>query len=117
MANNRVFYACEAVGFAPQGSTTPIALHGGQSVGINTNFSLTPTNELGQLETYQMVEGVPDIEVTITKVLDGYPLAYLLATQGASYSTLAGRANQRPQVYLSSFPVTILSFLIFRFVF
>ena len=106
MANNRVFYACEAVGFAPQGSNTPIALHGGQSVGINTNFSLTPTNELGQLETYQMVEGVPDIEVTITKVLDGYPLAYLLATQGASYSTLAGRANQRPQVYLSIFPDT-----------
>ena len=106
MANNRTYYACEAVGFAPDGSVTPILLHGGQSIGINTNFSLTPTNELGQLSTYQQVEGIPDIEVTVSKVLDGYPQAYLLATQNAAGSTLAGRSNTKCQVYFSIFPDT-----------
>ena len=106
MANNRVFYACEAIGLAPDGSTTPLLLHGGQSIGINTNFQLTPTNEIGMLQTYDLVEGVPDVEVTIARVLDGYPDTYLLATQGSTGSDLAGRSNSKCQVYFSIFPDT-----------
>ena len=41
-ANNRIFYACQAVGFAKlghSGSDYKVA-HGVQSVGITTNFKL-----------------------------------------------------------------------------
>jgi hypothetical protein len=58
-------------------------VHGAQSVGVTTNFNLEQAFELGQLEIYENIEGLPDVEVTLEKVLDGYPLIYHLATTGA----------------------------------
>lgn len=111
MANNRIFYACQCLGFAPHdsvdGSSNPsgfVAAHGVQSVGINTTFNLEPIFELGQLELYENIEGIPDIELTAQKVLDGHPLLYHLATPNATSPTLVGRSNERCFAALNIYP-------------
>ena len=88
LGNDRVFYATQAVAIAPRGTHSYEYLpehmvHGVQSIGITTNFNLEQVFELGQLEIYENVEGIPDVEVTMEKVVDGYPLAYHMATRGA----------------------------------
>lgn len=106
MPQNRLWWAVEAVGFAAQGSQTFTAAHGVQSVGVTTNFNLDPVFELGQSRIYENLENIPDVEVTMEKVLDGYPLLYHLGTVGAPSATLFGRANQRPTIAMSLFPDT-----------
>ena len=99
MANNRIFYACQAVAIAPcfvahtNGNT--ILVHGLQSVGVTTNFNLEQAFELGQIQIYENIEGLPDVEVTLEKVLDGYPLIYHLASPLATTSNLVGRSKER----------------------
>lgn len=99
MANNRIFYACQAVAIAPcfetatNGNTRLV--HGVQSVGITTNFNLEQAFELGQIQIYENIEGLPDVEVTLEKVLDGYPLIYHLASPQASTANLVGRSKER----------------------
>jgi hypothetical protein len=98
LSNDRVFYATQAVAIAPRG-TNPLdytaihAAHGVQSIGITTNFNLEQVFELGQLEIYENVEGIPDVEVTMEKVVDGYPLIYHMATTGNGGETLASDAT------------------------
>jgi hypothetical protein len=87
MANNRIFYACQAIAVSPFGLDEFTSVHGVQSVGINTTFNLEQAFELGQIDIYENIEGLPDVEVTVEKVLDGYPLLYRLCT----------RANAEPQ--------------------
>lgn len=95
MANKRVFYAIYQVGITTPGSTTFTPVHGVQSLGITTTFNLEQVFELGQVSIYANIENIPEVEVTIEKVLDGYCPVYLLATQGAPTATLVGRANQQ----------------------
>ena len=111
MANKRIYYAIQQVSIG----NPAVPVHGLQSVGVSTNFSLEQVFELGQLEIYQNIEEVPEVEVTLNKVLDGYPLLYTLATEkGAanitgsvgSNATLSGRQNARCDVYLGIFPDT-----------
>jgi hypothetical protein len=113
MANNRIYYAIQQVSMGPDENQT--AVHGLQSVGITTNFNLEQIFELGQLALYQNVENIPEIEVTLNKVLDGYPLLYCLATElgtGINSSLvsegpdLAGRQNARVDVKLGIFADT-----------
>ena len=87
--NKRVFWACTAVSFCTHGlkvdnglvdTTGCTVAYGVQSVGITTNFNLEQVFELGQIQIYENVEAVPDIEITMEKVLDGEPLLYDLAT-------------------------------------
>lgn len=92
LGNDRVFYATQAVAIAPRGTNPKEYLashvaHGVQSIGITTNFNLEQVFELGQLEIYENVEGIPDVEVTMEKVLDGYPLLYHMSTKGANTAT------------------------------
>lgn len=104
MANNRIFYACQAVAVGAMGEEDFTPIHGVQSVGINTTFNLEQAFELGQIQIYENIEGVPDVEVTLEKVLDGYPLIYHLATPSASDSALVNRAVQRSDVVLGIYP-------------
>ena len=79
MANNRIFYASQAVTLTPllqsgntwaeQAVQVPRGL---QSVGITTNFALEQVFQLGQLELYDNIEDVPEVQVTMNKVI--YPL-------------------------------------------
>jgi hypothetical protein len=104
--NNRIFYACQAVSIAPcftHGATGPI-VHGVQSVGITTNFNLEQAFELGQIQIYENIEGTPDVEVTLEKVLDGYPLMYHLASSDATAGSLVNRAARRSCVALGIYP-------------
>jgi hypothetical protein len=83
MANNRIYYAIQQVSFGKNssGSTgVKTSAHGVQSCGITTTFNLEQVFELGQLAIYENVEGTPDIEVTMSKVADGYIPLYCLAT-------------------------------------
>lgn len=108
MANNRIFYACHAVAIAPcfdeHNDGTTQFVHGVQSVGITTSFNLEQAFELGQIQIYENIEGTPDIEVTLEKVLDGYPLIYHLASPKADAPTLTNRASQRCCVSLGVYP-------------
>ena len=111
-SNNRIFYACQAVAIAnmatPTGNYgTGNMIHGLQSVGITTNFNLEQAFELGQIAIYENIEGLPDVEVTLEKVLDGYPLIYHLASTGVNTGTASGlvaRSKQRCDVRLGIFP-------------
>lgn len=106
MSNLRVYYGCEQLGFAIDGSNTYVAAHGVQSCGITTTFNLTQVSELGQIGIYENIEGVPDVEITAEKVLDGYPLLYHLATNGSTAPGLVGRANTKTSAALAIFPDT-----------
>jgi len=84
MANKRIFWACTAIGIATDTATkptspisnSPVFVPGVQSVGISTTFNLEQVFELGQLEIYQDVEEVPDVEITIERVLDEHQALY-----------------------------------------
>lgn len=123
--NNRIFYACQAVAIQPlttgqNGVLNPgtaTILHGVQSVGINTSFNLEQIFELGQIHIYENIEGIPDVEITLEKILDGYPLMYHVATSAvntdsalttpAARASLVGRSKQRCNAYLGLFPDTV----------
>lgn len=105
--NNRIYYAVHQVGLKGDGTdyiwTSGNAVHGVQSVGISTNFNLEQVFELGQLAIYENIEEIPDVEVTLNKVLDGYPLMWHMATVDATVPTLAGRSNSKTMFALSVF--------------
>jgi len=111
--NKRIFYATQAVGIQPfqdGGDITAAEMvHGLQSVGMNTTFNLEQAFELGQIEIYENIEGTPDVEVTLEKVLDGYPLIYHLASVGGLDGTpggsgLVGRSKSQCDLRLGIFP-------------
>jgi hypothetical protein len=91
-SNNRILYSCQAAAIGAQGfvPTTGNMIHGLQSIGITTNFNLEQVFELGQIEIYENIEGTPDVEVTLEKVLDGYPLMYLMASTGVTNTNASG---------------------------
>lgn len=97
--NNRIFYATQAVALKPQNDTGSSLYtsaggwyfpRGVQSAGITTNFGLEQVFQLGQIELYENVEDVPEVEVTMNKVIDGTPPLYLMCMGG---STGIGGAN------------------------
>lgn len=61
---------------------------------------------MGQSEIYEDSERQPDIEMTVERVLDGYPLLWHLATQDAVAGTLQGRSNQRCMLGVSLYDET-----------
>ena len=67
MANNRIFYACQAVVLMQMGYTPSAGgvIKGLQSVGMSSNFTLEQVFEAGQLSIYENLEDVADIEVTL----------------------------------------------------
>lgn len=98
--NNRILYSCQAVKIAQSGSIVGATgmVHGLQSIGMTTSFNLEQAFELGQIEIYENIEGTPDIEVTLEKVIDGYPLIYLMASTGVTgtdASGLVARSKER----------------------
>jgi len=108
---NRIYFANQQVAFKPDGSTSWNVAHGVQSVAVTTTFNLEQAFEIGQLSIYENIEGVPDVEVSCSKVLDGYTLLYHLATDEDSHATahgpdLAGRSNASTVIALGIWPDT-----------
>lgn len=106
MAQNRMYYAVYAAAIAPLGSTSYTSIHGLQSIGVTTRFNLEYIFEIGQLDSYSIIENLPDVEVTAEKVLDGYPLIYHLATYPSTEASLAGRSNAQCHLAVSYFTDT-----------
>ena len=106
MPNQRIFYAVQAVAITPRG-TNPITaahiVHGLQSVGMSSTFTLDQVFEMGQIEIYENIEEVADIEVTLEKVIDGYKLIYDLASNGACKTSIVDASKTRSDVYLGVF--------------
>ena len=85
MANNRIFYAMQQVAVDPQNrkarpasASQYQAVPAVQSVSMTTSFSLEQAFELGQVEIFENIEGVPYIEMTINRLLDGSVPLYVL---------------------------------------
>lgn len=106
MPNNRIFYATHKVGIAPHGSVTHTTVRGLQSAGITTSFNLTQVFEIGQLAIYENIEGIPDVEIQMEKVLDGFAPIYTLATQQGTSATLSGRSAARCNLAMSIYSDT-----------
>src|SRR5688572_25722324 len=103
MNNKRVYFLIEALAIGTHGPASGIFAHGLQDVGMTTSFDLEQILEMGQIETYASVEALPQVELTIEKALDGYPLVYHLATPDATTNTLSNRSNSRCDVSLLIF--------------
>ena len=58
---------------------------------------------MGQIEIYENIEEVADIEVTLEKVIDGYKLIYDLATAGECKTSIVSASKQRSDCYLAVF--------------
>ncbi len=96
MANNRIFYAVQAL----QIGTTWVK--GVQSVGITTNFNLEQVFEMGQLGIYENIQNIPEVEVTAEKVVDGETLLYQAAGATNAQDIVAatsGQVNVRLSIY------------------
>lgn len=115
MANTRVYYATQAVGLTPRNAaddngTTEYYPKGVQSVGISTNFNLEQVFQLGQLEIYDNVENVPDVEVTLQKICDGSKMLYPLCVEGtgtADNKQIGELSTNRVQLALYVFKDTL----------
>lgn len=101
--NKRLFWAVQAVGLADDGSESYTAIKGLQSCGVTTTFNLEQIFEIGQISIYDNVEDTPDVEVTLEKVIDGFPLIYHLATRNATQGSLVGRSTERCILAISTF--------------
>ena len=115
--SNRIYYAVQAVGIkrptdlaGNYSSSTLAKVQGLQSVGMNTNFNLEPVYQLGQIQLYDNYEEIPEVEVTLNKVLDGTPTLYSLAMTPASAdgtaSSLSSLANTKCGFVLKLYPDT-----------
>jgi hypothetical protein len=104
---NRIFYACQNVELAgPSGQTgskNPAydQIQGLQSIGMNTNFNLEPIYQLGQLDLYDNFEEMPEVEISLNKVLDGGATIFEM-TMGTGHITQI--ANNRSSLKLSLYP-------------
>lgn len=113
MANNRIFYAVQAVGIGqsptPTGSIVSEGsgfrwIKGVQEVGYSTDYGQDPVMELGQLEPYQLVENMADIEFSITKVIDGRHSLYLQSVGHDGTGNIVSASNKRTDLYLAIYP-------------
>jgi len=104
--NQRIFYACQGVAITSRGAGTVAAtdvVYGAQSVGMSSTFTLDQVFELGQIEIYENIEEVADVEVTIEKVIDGYKLVFDLASGGACKTDLVTASKNRCDVLVAVF--------------
>jgi len=107
---NRIYYACQSVQLAGPSGTKVVknpdydTIQGLQSVGIQTNFNLEPVYQLGQLSLYDNYEEIPEVEITLNKVLDGMPTIYEMSMGTGS---LADLANNRCGLKMLLYPDTV----------
>ena len=88
--NKRTFWAVEAIGTAPDGTAESTGTYnhvpGVQSVGVSVNFNLEQIFQLGQLEIYQDLEDIPDVELTVEKVIDDTCLMYVRCVDPGAFA-------------------------------
>lgn len=133
-ANNRVYWAIEQVAIkdnasAATSNVAPIssreyatgALASGvdgvlglwevprglQSIGVTTTFNLEQIFQIGQVELYEYSERQPDIEVTLSKVIDGTKPIFFMVTDPTQANDIVARtASYKVDVALEIYPDT-----------
>jgi len=113
VANKRIIYATKGMAIKKTGATIGSGIlqtissgvnsadlwevpKGVQSVGVTTTFNLEQVFQQGQLNLYENVEDRPDVEVTVSRVLDGTHPLYLMASDDNSQAAGTARTlNQR----------------------
>jgi hypothetical protein len=134
MPNSRVFWAIEQVAIKansapPTGAVAPFnsrryitgalasgvnevgnlweAPRGMQSCGMSTTFNLEEVFQLGQIEVYEYSERQPDIEVTLSKAIDGSkPLFFMVTDPTQGNDIVARTANYKVDLALQIYPDT-----------
>ena len=81
-------------------------VHGVQTLGMNGTVPITTLYELGQAAPYEQFEEVSDFNITMDKVIDGYPLIWHKATYDATTPDLLGRSEARCHIGVSLFADT-----------
>ncbi len=76
-------------------------VHGVQSVGVTTNFSLEQVFEFGQIEIYENVEALPELEVTVERTLDGTKPMWFMVTDETKNTLNEAIANFQADVGLN----------------
>jgi len=98
--SKRIFYASHAVEVTNSLATVFTgAVPGAQSVSINTNYNLEQVFQLGRLALYDNFPANPEVEVTINKALDGYPLIWNYFT-GVNSKSLQEASNDQATITL-----------------
>lgn len=104
---DRIYYPCQQVSVKNDGAASYRVIHGAQQASSTTNFQNRQVYSLGQADIYQNVEDIPEVDFTISKVLDGYPLVYHEATIGATAGpSLLNRSTSKCLIALGIFSDT-----------
>lgn len=134
MPNRRVFYAIQQVSIKdnaapPTGEVAPVNSReyvtgplasgvdevgglwenprGVQSAGLTTTFNLEEVFQLGQVEVYEQSERQPDVEMTLSKALDGSkPLFFMVTDPNQGNDIVARTADYRVDVALQIYSDT-----------
>jgi hypothetical protein len=120
MANVRTFYACQKVqlghvsGSDAVGTVTDVSfetINSLQSVGITSNFNLEPVYQIGALEPGDIAEDIPDVEVSLTRTLDGsqtiYERTMIKEGEADTAKDLTECSDNRSAVRLIIYPQTV----------
>jgi len=80
---------------------------GVQSIGMSTTFNLEQVFQLGQVELYEYSERQPDVEVTLSKAIDGSkPLFFMVTDPTQGNDIVARTANYQVDIALQIYPDT-----------
>lgn len=104
---NRIYYAVQQVGIAPNTGTNFTAVHGLQNLSLGGFINLIPIPTLGSLSPYAVVEDNDDVQVSLRKILDGYPTLFSLASDGESQLDIA--LTKKSKIALSIFDDSLTS--------
>lgn len=118
MANVRTFYACQKVmlgavsGSDAAGSDLTFdTINSLQSVGITSNFNLEPVYQIGALEPGDIAEDIPDVEISLTRTLDGsqtiYERTMVPESLDGAANALSSLSDSRSAVKLVIYPQTV----------
>lgn len=78
-----------------------------QSAGMSTTFNLEQVFQLGQVELYEYSERQPDIEMTLSKIVDGTkPLFFMVTDPTAANDIVARTADFKVDVAMTLYPDT-----------
>jgi len=95
---------CDVENRSGFGYTCADVVRGVQSVTYDPTFETDPVFQLSQSEIYELREGIPSINISVSKALDGYATPYLYATKDARNPSLLGRAPTKCAPAIAIFP-------------
>jgi hypothetical protein len=77
---------------------------GMQTASVSTAFNLEDQFHIGQLEAYENIEGIPDIEVALERVLDGTLPLWAMATDPDQTSLKGRTADFKCDIAINVYP-------------